>query len=776
MIDQNATRWFIYQLTGSVDTQIDWRCIHDTNKEVPAHNYRGSIDEIWPTLVDYNSRGYGVFCTINALDGVGRDLHNVSYVRAHFVDLDDPLNSQDGYDRAAAAGACFAVQTSPGKFHLYWKMEPYAGNDFFTLIQKKLCQLYNGDRSIIDATRVMRVPGFLHQKNEPFLVTGWELPSVNVVRNSGQMQQELAHVNIVEHFSTRSPLGEPEMSAPSLEWLKFAMTLLNPNELDRAEWLSFSAAIKQAGWLHSTDEELFQLWSEWCDQYEHNDAGENRKLWDSIKDTEVGWNSIQRRTPVKAYMSFHKEGPPPNVTTPPASSITQAQPANLNQQVQANDDSSGGHDFGEILSQYECQEYFKECFFVNRTGEIVDRSGRFMNATRFNGKYGGKQFIISSTGKLTDEPWKAALRSTCWTVPKVDHVRFLPEQEPMSVIHDDFNRTGLNIYIPPSVEKAAGDVTPFLTHIQLLLPDAGDQKLLLDYLAHCVKYPGFKIPWAPLIQSTEGAGKKPFIHIMEHCLGSTYVYKPNAQELVASGSKFNAWMRAKLMIIVDEIKVDERRDLIEVLKPMISENKIEIQQKGVDQEMEDNAANWLFFSNFKDAIPINQNGRRYAIFYSAIANEQDLLNRGMNKEYFDTLFEWIHTGGGKQAMAAWFDQYPIEKGAISQRAPKTSTHEEALKRSRSPMEIVIGECIEDGVPGFCGGYVSSLAVIARSKAAGIRAPNTHTVQTCLEGMGYISLGRANKPYFQENANNRANIFACNSDLPLTGFGRAQGYE
>lgn len=775
MIDTNQTQWFIHTLTGDVNTIMDWRAIHDTNKALPAHNFRGSLSQMLPTLTDYNNRGYGIFCTINQLDGAGRELTNIQFIRAHMLDLDDPITAQANYERAVAGGANFAVQTSPGKFHLYWKVQPYTGNEFFTLIQRKLAQMYGGDRSIIDSTRVMRVPGFIHSKGEPFLVSAWPLAAIDNVWTAEQMQQALAGVNVVDFISTRSPLGTPEMAAPSLDWLRFALTLANPNDMDRAEWLSFSAAFKQSGWSHATDDQLFDIWSAWCGQYAGNDVGENRKLWASIKDSEVGWKSIERRTTVGAYLMFgFKEPPaskpapqtaPSSVETPPAASV-----------VPTDNKPVSGDPFGEILSEYECKEWFKDCYFVEQHGKIFSKSARFMNATQFNGKFGGKAFIISSVGKTTDEPWKAALRSTCWTIPKVDHVRFLPDRPPFEIINDELNRPGLNTYIPANIDARPGDISRFFDWFNRIFPDKGDQKLLFDYMAHCVKYLGYKIQYAPLIQSAEGIGKTIFKIIFAHALGTMYVYSPKAPELVKSGSTFNAWQRGRLMILVDEIKIDERRELIEILKPMITDNRIEIQGKGVDQDMEDNAANWLFFSNFKDAIPVDKNGRRYPIFYSCLQSKADILAAGMDKEYFIGLFRWLREEGGVQAITHWLLNYDIKRGDLPVSAPDTSSQKEAISISRSPLECVIADCINDGVPGFRGGYVSAAAVIVKSKGAGIRQPNVRVVQNCLEKMGLVHIGRSVRAYMQEDVNNRSEIYGTLSTLKVEDYGRAQGYE
>lgn len=764
-MDKNQVEWFITRLTGQPDSVVDWRVIHDKDKGEGAHNLRGSINELWAPLTNYNNLGWGVFCNINQLDGQGFNLNNVSTVRAHFADLDNTLTSHAMYEKAVQEGACIAVQSSPGKYHVYWLMNPYNDNNRFTTIQRKIVQTYDGDKQIVDATRVMRVPGFYHHKQEPTLVTGWDLPSVGNRYTVEGMETFLQHVNIIQHVSSRKELGDPELQAPSLEWLLLAMNTTDPNHMSREEWLSFSAAIKQAGWNHTDEATLRIHWLNWCAKYEHNDNSENEKLWNSIKDSEVGWKTIRARTPVKAYEAFgFKEAP----TVP----VPQQTPT-VEVAITAD---TGVNNFGEILSEHEQAEYFKNCYFITQSSRIVDSNGRFMSSTAFNGRYGGKQFIITSTGKLTDEPWKAATRSTLWNIPKVDHTRFLPMEKPFSIIEDAMQRDGLNVYIPAKIDAVEGDVSLWLDLLTRILPDENDRRMFTDYLAHCVKYPGHKIPYAPLLQSAEGIGKSVFFEVMQHALGDMYVYSPKAPELVKSGSTFNAWQKGKLLIVVNEIKIDERRELIEILKPMITDSRVEIQSKGVDQEMEDNAANWLFFSNYKDAIPINKDSRRYAIFFSALQSAADIEAAGMDKYYFDRLFDWLRKGKGLQSITHWLLNYPIECGKLPVRAPKTSCYNEALTISRSPMEVLVAEAVSDGLCGFKGDYVSSIAVLRRCKGNGIRNANARSVQSCLETMGYVRLGRGLRSYVQEDLDNRSDIYGLRSNMALDGYGAAQGYE
>lgn len=773
-MNRQLTESYVYALTGDVNTIMDWRLIHDTDKGQYGQNIRGTLADVYEQLVQNNQQGWGVFVCINEMDGVGRELSNVQSIRTHVVDLDNVTTAQQNYEQAINTHPQphFAVQTSPGKFHIYWLVEPYHGNDFYSNEQRKLRQLYDGDRSVIDATRVLRVPGFYHMKNPaaPQLVNCWQIGNHRRWQ-AAEIQQALSHVNIMETMTQRAELGDPELAAPSLEWLQKALTLVDPNEMTYDEWMSFSAAVKQSGWSLTDEETLYNIWNGWCSHYSQNDQGENRKIWNSFRNTQVGWSTIEARTPIRAYMLFDK---PATMPTQNVSVENSAVEGCITPNAGASPAHTPNQDFPEILTWQDQSRYFEDCYFVESEGKIF-KQGRFLGSTQFNGKYGGKLFIITGNGKTTDEPWKAATRSTQWTVPKVDHIRFVPDKEPYTIIDDHLGRKGLNTYIPAIVESYPGDASPFINHMQAMLRDPNDLKIFFDYMAHSIKYPGYKIPWAPVLRSTQGAGKTLISLVVEHALGGGYTYKPKAQELISSGSKFNHWMRAKLAIVVDEVKVDERRDLIEVLKPFITDERVEVQAKGVDQQMEDNTANWFFFTNHKDAVPIDQNDRRFAIFYSNLENSEDIAKNGFTDEYWVWIFDWMKEGGGKQICTDYFLNYDIKKGGIHSRAPKTSCYNEVLQLSRSPLEVVIQDCVEDGISGFRGDFISEFAVINRAREIGIRTPQSGTIKTVLEKMGYKEIGKPTRPVTVEHMTKKPTIYSLKPNENPDNYAPIQGY-
>lgn len=62
------------------------------------------------------------------------------------------------------------IESSPGKHHAYWIIEDILPLNEFKPCQKALANLLGSDPKICDLPRVMRVPGFLHQKGQPFIV------------------------------------------------------------------------------------------------------------------------------------------------------------------------------------------------------------------------------------------------------------------------------------------------------------------------------------------------------------------------------------------------------------------------------------------------------------------------------------------------------------------------------------------------------------------------------------------------------------------------------
>ncbi len=145
-----------------------------------------------------NAEGAGVFYMVNCGDLQGRRAENVVRITAYFADLDGaPL--YDEYPLPPTA----IVESSPSRYHLYWRVTD-APLESFGHVQKHVAALLGGDDKVHDLPRVMRLPGYLHKKGEPFQSRTLELNPEAVY----------SHDTFAEWFSV--PVWVPPRSLPPL--------------------------------------------------------------------------------------------------------------------------------------------------------------------------------------------------------------------------------------------------------------------------------------------------------------------------------------------------------------------------------------------------------------------------------------------------------------------------------------------------------------------------------------------------------------------------------
>ena len=131
-----------------------------------ARTLRGTLAEHADTLCDLNRRGAGVCVAVNINDGRGRARPNITSVRALFLDLDgaplDPVHK-------CPLRPHIQVETSPGRFHFYWLVSDFDLANYENT-QRAVAKRFDGDPAVALLTVCARLPGFFHNKKQPFLV------------------------------------------------------------------------------------------------------------------------------------------------------------------------------------------------------------------------------------------------------------------------------------------------------------------------------------------------------------------------------------------------------------------------------------------------------------------------------------------------------------------------------------------------------------------------------------------------------------------------------
>lgn len=168
-VDLNAASAFLRSLAE--DSLVTFQFYRDRKREGDrfAGHFTAPLEEVAGRLTHLNtSEECGIFFMVNEGDGLGRSSENVTRVRALFIDLDGaPLEPV----LCAPLSPHAIVNSSPGRYQVYWLIEDCPLGRFEGL-QMALARKFDGDRSVRDLCRVMRLPGFYHQKkeNEPHLV------------------------------------------------------------------------------------------------------------------------------------------------------------------------------------------------------------------------------------------------------------------------------------------------------------------------------------------------------------------------------------------------------------------------------------------------------------------------------------------------------------------------------------------------------------------------------------------------------------------------------
>lgn len=428
---------------------------------------------------------------------------------------------------------------------------------------------------------------------------------------------------------------------------------------------------------------------------------------------------------------------------------------------------------------------FAGCVYIQDIHRVLVPGGGMLKAEQFKVAYGGYTFTMDAANeKTTRDAWEAFTQSQSFRCPRANAPCFKPDLPPGALIERG-GQVFVNTYWPVEVPRKLGDPTPFLEHLRKVLPDESDRLVLLSYMAACVQHKGVKFQWAPLLQGVEGNGKTLFTRCVAEAVGHRYVHWPKASKLTA---QFNGWMVGKIFYGVEDIYVpDSRLEVIEELKPMITGGDgLEIESKGVDQISADVCGNFMLNSNHKDAVRKTRNDRRICNLFSAQQEVDDLTRDGMVGGYFPRLYDWLKAEGYaivSELLHTWPIPDEFNPATSCQRAPTTTSTASAIAATTGGIEQEIHEAIAQGLPGFCGGWVSSIQLDRLLERLGAARRVTHAKRReMLQDMGYITHpalvdGRVNNLVLPDGGKPRLFVYKGSPAQWIAGSGEAaKAYE
>lgn len=389
-------------------------------------------------------------------------------------------------------------------------------------------------------------------------------------------------------------------------------------------------------------------------------------------------------------------------------------------------------------------ELFAGCVYIQDQHRVLIPGGTILKPEQFKVAYGGYTFTMDNANeKTTRDAWEAFTQSQAFRCPRATSTCFRPDQPAGALIERD-GQTFVNTYWPVDIARKVGDPTPFLTHLAKLVPNERTRLIVLSYMAACVQYKGHKFQWALFIQGVQGNGKTLLTRCVAEAIGRRYVHWPAASKLT---NQFNSWMVGKVFYAVEDIHVpDHRQDVMEQLKPMITGGDgLEIEGKGVDQYSADICGNFMLNSNIQGAIQQKNAERRYCPVFTAQQTTADLLRDGMSGDYFPAIYNWLRSGG-YAIVSELLHTFPIPPefnpavgaGGLANRAPETDSTQAAVAAGEGFIEQEVREAVAQGLPGFSGGWISSIMLDRLLERIGASRRISHNKRReMLDGLGYM---------------------------------------
>ena len=543
MPNNDQTIAFLQRLGGNTFVFQTFDDSKNKNKKL-SRVLIGTFEQHQAALIDLNARGAGIFVQVNAGDGRGKD--HITRIRALFVDLDEPATAKESIDsiKKFMPKPTLITESSKGKFHIYWKIMD-CDLDNFKKMQRQLAITFNSDMNVFNLDRVLRLPGFMHNKGKPFPTTAVIFDNMYTVESIYKAAAKAPILLRTTDESSPATAGDP------LKKDAFGLNLGSdyevPNELiqgreSRTQGL-FAYGCHIMGKSESLDTIILKI-------REFNATNCKPPLTENELDMEVfpGIRKFTAERDAEAPKPKPKPQAPVEPVVPTAPGVVPTPPPEI--MVLCVDDYldryiyiSDGMRVIDTHGEGQYREYKEMEFKKDKQGEIMNK------------KELAKTWLEHSE--------RVTCRGIVW------------EPSKKGFIHED-NFTFYNTYQPASIEPVAdSDYDPaiaeqFLKHFEYMFPEVVSREHFLNWFCFTVLFPGIKIPWAPLIVSDdEGTGKGMMYQMLSRLVGSD-----NAGRIQLSDVErdFNDFLIGKSVILLDEMSKPRNQSTIDRLKLYISED------------------------------------------------------------------------------------------------------------------------------------------------------------------------------------------------------------
>lgn len=341
----------------------------------------------------------------------------------------------------------------------------------------------------------------------------------------------------------------------------------------------------------------------------------------------------------------------------------------------------------------DAPEWLQPWVFVESTCEFYNKELNYsIKREAFNAKYDREMDCIMA------EKSAANFALVDCSIPTVVDTMFFPGA---SEVFQMEGKDMLNSYYPQGVapcqeldEDGQAAVNQFLGHVDFTIEHPAEREILLDWMCYVVQNPGKRVHWALLLQGAQGTGKTYFVNVLQAVLGA-HVKNLDPTSI---GGRFTSWGHGALVNAIEEIRIAgaNKYEILDRMKPFITNDTIMIEEKGRDHRTVPNFTSYLMLTNHQDAMPLIGGDRRYCVLFSRVQSEEHLFEElGGPKgaaDYFDTLFGALRER--PDALAMFLRGRKLSAGFNpTGRAPDTSARQAMTELAISPERAMVEDAI-----------------------------------------------------------------------------------
>ena len=304
---------------------------------------------------------------------------------------------------------------------------------------------------------------------------------------------------------------------------------------------------------------------------------------------------------------------------------------------------------------------------------------------------------------------------------------------------------------PDLSNVAPGDVSPWLAHVEKLLPDLEEREHVLNVMAYKLQHPRIKVNHAVLHGGDEGCGKDSMWAPFIWSVCGPDLKNRGLVDGKSIGSRWGYALESEILILneLKETDASERRALANSLKPIIAAppDTLPIERKGLHPYDMVNRLLVLAFTNHSVPITLETQDRRWFCVWSDAPK--------MDEDEGKALWGWYKRGGFEK-VGKWLMLRDVS--AFNPKAtPMAAEYKlRLIENGRSMAESYVMDQIARPSPDFSSGVVASpwhrlCEKIQDGSAKGLKIPQPALLHALKEA-GWLDLGMVKSAEYQTKKN------------------------